>query len=159
MLHKLPSSHNDGQRMVMYSSGKNMDHQLSLSHDNGQSMVIYPSSMKHALSVGIVSWQRSEHGYSSLRHETCFVSCHRFMQRSEHVYSSLRYEKGSVSCHRPISTVRACLFIPKVWKRLCQLSSSHINGQSMVMYSSGMKHAPAVVIVSWQTLWAYICQV
>ena len=29
--------------------------QLSSSHDNGQSMVIYPSSMKHALSLVIVS--------------------------------------------------------------------------------------------------------
>ena len=41
--------------------------QLLSSHDNGQSMVIYHSCMKHAPSVVIVSCQRSEHDYSSLR--------------------------------------------------------------------------------------------
>ena len=30
---------------------------------------------------------------------------------------------------------------------LCQLSSSHDNGQSMVMHLEGMKHASTVVIV------------
>ena len=33
---------------------------------------------------------------------------------------------------------------------LCQFSSSRDNGQSMVMYYSGMKHAPPVIIGSWQ---------
>ena len=33
---------------------------------------------------------------------------------------------------------------------LRQLSSSHDNGQSMVLYPLGMKHAPTVVIVSLQ---------
>ena len=65
--------------------------QLSSSHDNGQSMVIHPEGMKHALTVDIVSLQRSEHGYSSLRYETC-----------------------SDSCHRDMTTVRAWLFIFKV---------------------------------------------
>ena len=125
--------------------------------------------MKHALSVVIVSWQRSEHGYSSLRYETCSVSCHRLMTTvrawlfipkvwnmlrqlfsPEHGYSSLRYETCSVSCHRLVTTVRAWLFIPKVWNMLRQLSSWYDNGQSMVIYHLCMKHAPTVVIVSWQ---------
>ena len=105
----------------------NMLWQLSSSHDNGQSMVIHPAGMKHALTVVIVSWQRSEHGYSSLRYETC-----------------------SDSCHRDMTTVRAWLFISKEWNMLRQLTSSHDNGQSMVIHPLGMKHAPSVVIASWQ---------
>ena len=66
MLCQLPSSHDNGQSIVMYSTGSvnfhrlmttdrawlftpkicNMLCQLSSSHDNGQSMVIYPSCMK-----------------------------------------------------------------------------------------------------------------
>ena len=52
MLSQLPSSHDNGQSMVMYSSGMS---QLPSSHDNGQSMVMYSSGMKHAPSVVIVS--------------------------------------------------------------------------------------------------------
>ena len=107
----------------------NMLCQLSSSHDNGQSMVIHPLGMKHAPSVVIASWQRSEHGYSSLRYETC-----------------------SDSCHRDMTTVRAWLFISKVWNMLRQLSSSHDNVQSIVIHPLGMKHAPSVVIVTWQRL-------
>ena len=105
----------------------NMLGQLSSPHENGQSMVIHPLSMKHAPSVVIASWQRSEHGYSSLRYET-----------------------SSVSCHRLMTTVRAWFFIPKVWNMLHLLSSSSDNGQSMVIYHLCMKLAPTVVIVSWQ---------
>ena len=105
----------------------NMLWQLSSWHDNGQSMVIHPLGMKHAPTVVIVSWQRSEHGYSSLRYETCSDSCHRFM-----------------------TTVRTWLFIPKVWNMLRQLSSWHDNGQSMVIHPLSMKHASLVVIISWQ---------
>ena len=101
-----------------------MPRQLSTSHDNGQSMVIHPKGMKHTRSVVIASWQRSEHGYSSFRYETCSVSCYRLM-----------------------TTVRAWLFISKVWNMLRQLSSSHDNGQSMVIYPKDMNHAPSVVIV------------
>ena len=50
--------------------------QLSSSHDNSQSMVIHLYGMKHAPRVVIVTWQRSEHGYSSLMYETCSNSCH-----------------------------------------------------------------------------------
>ena len=115
----------------------NMPRQLSSSHDNGQSMVIHPWGMKHAPLVVIVTWQRSEHDNSSLRYETCSVSCHRLMTTvrawlfipkvwnmlrqllsPEHGYSSLRYETCSVSCHRPVTMVRAWLFIPKVWNML-----------------------------------------
>ena len=171
--------------------------QLSSPHDNGQSMVIHPLGMKHAPSVVIASWERSEHGYSSLRYETCLVSCHRLMttvrawlfipkvwnmlgqlssphdngqsmvihplgmkhatsvviaswQRSEHGYSSRTYETCSVSCHRLMTTVRAWLFISKVWNMLRQLSSWHDNGQSMDIHLWSMKHAPSVVIASWQ---------
>ena len=89
----------------------NMLRQLSSSHDNRQSMVIHPEGMKHAPTVDIVSWQRSEYGYSSLRYKPCSVSCNRLM-----------------------TTVRAWLSIPKVWSILCQLLSSSDNGQSMVIY-------------------------
>ena len=159
----------------------NMLRQLSSSHDNGQSMVIHRKGMKHAPTVDIVSWQRSENGYSSLRYETCSDSCHRDMttvrawlfiskvcimlrqltsshdnsqsmvihllgvkhapsvvivtwQRSEHGYSSLRYETCSDNCHLDVTTVRAWLFISKVWNMLRQLSSFHDNGQSTVIY-------------------------
>ena len=105
----------------------NMLWQLLLSHDNGQSMVIHPEGMKHPPTVDIVSWQRLEHGYSSLRYETCSVSWQRLM-----------------------TTVRAWLFISKVWNMLRQLSSPHDNGQSMVINPEGMKHAPTLDIVSWQ---------
>ena len=159
----------------------NILRQLSSWHDTGQSMVIHLSGMKHAPTVEIVSWQLSEHGYSSLRYETCSDSCHGLMttvrawffiqkvwnmlrqltswhangqsmvihllgikhaptvvivtwQRSEHGYSSLRYETCSDSCHRFLTTVRAWLFISKVWNMLRQLSSWHDNGQSMVIH-------------------------
>ena len=53
--------------------------QLSSSHDNGQSMVIHPEGMKHAPTVDILTWQRSEHGYISFMYETCSDSCDRFV--------------------------------------------------------------------------------
>ena len=108
----------------------NMLGQLSSPHDNGQSMVIHPLGMKHAPSVVIASWQRSEHGYSSLRYEACSSVVIVLWQRSEHGYSSLRYETCSVSCYRDMTTVRAWLYIIYVWNLLRQLSSSHDNGQS-----------------------------
>ena len=100
---------------------------LSSSNDNVQNMVISPSSMKLAPSDVIVSWQRSEHGNKSFMYETCSLSCH-----------SLK------------TTVRAWLYISKVWIMLRHLSSSHDNSHSMVIYHSSMKDAPLVVIVSWQ---------
>ena len=103
--------------------------QLSSSHDNVQNMVIYHSCMKHAPSVVIASWQRTEHGKTSLRYKTCTVSCHRLMTTVRvWWYSSIMSHALSVA------TVRAWLFIPKVWNMLRQLSSSHDNGQSMVIY-------------------------
>ena len=105
----------------------NMLRQLSSSHDSGQSMVIHPEGMKHAPTVDIVSWQRSEHGYLSLRYETC-----------------------SDSCHRDMTMVRAWLFISKVWNLLRQLTSSDDNGQSMIIHLYGIKQAPSFVIVTWQ---------
>ena len=54
----------------------NMLCQLSSSNYNGQSRVIPPSSMKHARSAVIVSWQRSEHGSVFVRYDTCTVICH-----------------------------------------------------------------------------------
>ena len=107
----------------------NMLRQLPSSYDNGQSMVIDPWGINHAPSVVIVSWQRTEHGNTSQRYETC-----------------------SVSCLCLITTFRAWLFIPKVWIMLRQLSSSHDNSQSMVheIYHISMKHVPQVVFASWQ---------
>ena len=135
MLRQLSSWHDNGQRMIIHPLRYetcsvschplmttvrawyyiihlwNMLRQLSSWHDNGQSMVIYLLGMKHTPSVVIVTCQRSEHGYSSLSYETC-----------------------SVSCHRDMKTVRAWLFIPKVWNMLRKLSSWHDNGQSMVIH-------------------------
>ena len=105
----------------------NMLRKLSSSHDNCQSMVIHPEGMNHAPTIDIVTWQLSEHGYSSVKYETC-----------------------SDSCHRDMTTVRAWLFISKVWNILRKLSSPHDNSQSMVIHLLGMKHAPTVVIVTWQ---------
>ena len=42
--------------------------QLSSYQDNGQMMIFHPEGMKHAPTVDIVTYQRSEHGYSSLRY-------------------------------------------------------------------------------------------
>ena len=112
----------------------NMLRQLSSWHDNGQSMVIHLYGMKHAPSVVIASWQRSEHGYSSLRYETCSDSCHRDMTTVRAWLFTLRYETCSDSCHRDMTTVRAWLFISMVWNKLGHLSSSHDNGQSMVIH-------------------------
>ena len=105
----------------------NMLQQLSSWHNNGQSIGFNPLGMKHALLVVIASCQWSEHGYLSLRYETCSDSWHRLM-----------------------TTVRAWLFIFKIWNMLQQLSSWHNNGQSIGFNPLGMKHAPLVVIVSWQ---------
>ena len=41
-------------------------------------------------------------------------------------------------------------YIPKVWFMLSQLSSSHDNSYFMVIYHSCLKHAPSVVIVLLQ---------
>ena len=111
MLRQLSSWHDNSQSMVIYFKVWNMLRQLSSWHDNGQSIVIHLSDMKHAPLVFIVTWQRSKHGYLSLRYETC---CN--------------------SCHRDMTTVRAWLFISKVWNMLRQLSSPHDNGQSMVIH-------------------------
>ena len=134
MPHKLSSSHDNGKSMItppqvkscsvschhlmttvrawlFFSKVCNMLCQVSSSYDNDQSMEIYHSCMKHAPSVAIVLWQWSEHGNRSLRYQSCSVSCHRLM-----------------------TTDRAWLYIPKVWNLLCQLSMSHHNVQSMVIY-------------------------
>ena len=97
---------------------------LSSSHASGQNMVIHPYGVKHASSVVIVLWQRSEHGFIFPRYKTCSVSCYCLM-----------------------TTVRKCYYIPRVLNILLQLSSSHDNSQSMVIYPSCMRHAPSVVIV------------
>ena len=147
MLRQLSWSHDNVQNIVIYHSCMTMLLQLSSPHDNGQSMVKYPLGMKHAPSVVIVSWQRSEyddtpqvwvmlcqlqrseHGYLSLRYETCSVSCHRLMTTVR-----VWWYSSSMSHALSVATVRAWLFIPKVWNMLRQLSSSHDNDQSMVIY-------------------------
>ena len=43
---------------------------------------------------------------------------------------SFMYESCSVTCHYLMTTYRAWLFIHTVFNMLCQLSSSHNNGQS-----------------------------
>ena len=61
---------------------------------------------------------------------------------------SIMYESCSVSCHHLMTTVRAWLYIIYLLNMPCKLSSANDNGHNMVMYSSGMKHAPSAVIVS-----------
>ena len=79
----------------------------------------------------------------------------------------------SISCIHPMKTNRTCSLIANVWNKLHQLSSTYDNGQSMVIHPQvwnmlyqlsstydnwqrmvinplGMKHAPWVVIISWQ---------
>ena len=87
---------------------------LPSSHDNGQSMFIHPKGMKRAPSVVIVSEQRSEHGYSTLGYETCFVSCHRLMTTYRARLIIPKVCTCSVCCHRLMTTDRAGLYIPKV---------------------------------------------
>ena len=101
--------------------------QLLSSHDNGKNLVIHHLGLQHSLSVFIVSRQRSEHGNISIMYESCSISCHHLM-----------------------TTVRAWLYIICLLNMPCKLSSANDNGHNMVMYSSGMKHAPSVVIVSRQ---------
>ena len=124
MLYQLPRSQNNCQSMVMYPQVWVMLRQLPPSHAYSQSMEMYSSVKKHAPSVFIVSWQRSEHGNVFLMYEAC-----------------------TVSCHRLLTTVRAWSCITQVWNMLRQLTSSHDNGQGMVIYPSSMKHALSVVIV------------
>ena len=54
----------------------------------------------------------------------------------------LKNESCFVSCHHLMTTARARLFISKVWNMLRQLSSSHFNGQSMVIYHISLKTCP-----------------
>ena len=128
----------------------NMLRQLSSSHENGHSMAIYNSYRKYAPSVVIASWQRSEYDYTLSRMSHALSVAIISWQWPEHGYSSLRYKPCSVSCYCLVTTVRAWLFISKIWNMLRQFSSSHDNGQSMGIHSLGMKHAPLVVIASWQ---------
>ena len=134
MLRQLSSSHDNGQSMVIHHSSMKHASSVVILHENGQSMVIYHSSMKHAPSVVSVTWQRSEHGYSSLRYETCSVSCHRDRTTVRAWLFIPKVWNMLVSCHRDMTTVRAWSFISKVWNMLRQLSSWHDNGQSMVIH-------------------------
>ena len=68
-------------------------------------------------------------------------------QRWELVNVFLMYETCTVSCHRLMTMVRAWSCITRVWNMLRQFTSSHDNGQGMVVYASSMKHALSVVIV------------
>ena len=150
MLDQLLSSQNNCQSMVIYHTCINMLCQLSSSHDNGQSMVIYPSGMNHAPSVVIVKWQRSEHGYITLRYESCSVNWIVSWQRSEYGNLSHGYEPCSVSCHRLMIKVRAWWYIPHVWNMLRQLPSSLDTDRAWLFIPKVINHAPSVVIVSWQ---------
>ena len=127
----------------------NMLRQLSSPHDNIHSMVVNPLGMKHAPSVVIISWQWSEIDDTPLSMSHALSVAIVSWQRSEHGYLSLRYETCFVGC-RLMTTVWVWLYIPQVWNMLHQLSSSHENGQSMVIYPSSMNNALSVDIVSWQ---------
>ena len=122
--------------------------QLSSSHDNSQSRVIYHSCKKHAPSVVIITWQRSEYDYTLSRMSHALSVAIISWQRPEHGYSSLgmkyapsvvivswqRWEHGNISY---------------IFKNMpCKLSSPHDNGQSMVIHPKDMNHAPQVVFIS-----------
>ena len=135
----------------------------------------------HALTVVLGRWQLVEHVSYLMNTLPCSHRCHETMatdgacfiregyhhdltdvmgrwQVTEHD-SNLR-DKWSCSdrCHETMTTDGA--FLPKVWNLLCRLSSSHDNGQSMVIQPLGMKHAPSagsVLTVSWQWLEILIC--
>ena len=124
--------------------------QWSSSLDDGQSMVIYHSCMKHAPSVAIVQWQRTEHGYISRRYESCSTSCHRLMTT---VRAWLFFHKVWKMLRQSSSWLdngQSMEYIIHVWNMLRQFSSSHDNGQSIVIHTLGTNHAPSIVIISWQ---------
>ena len=87
-LRQLSSTYDNGQSMVIRPQVWNMLYQLSSTYDNWQRMVINPLGMKHAQSVVIISWQRSEHGdtppldMKGMKHAPSVVIIS--WQRSEH---------------------------------------------------------------------------
>ena len=117
--------------------------------------------MKHAPLVVIVKWQRSEHGYLSLRYEHAPTVVIVTWQRSEHGYSSLRYETCSDSFHCLMTTGRAWLFISKVWNMLRQFSI--VSWQRSEHGNISLRYEPCSV--SWYRLmttvraWWYIPKV
>ena len=121
---------------------------LSLDDDNRQSMNHTLGICYHALTVVMRRCQLTEHVSSKGLNNHALTVVMRRWQLAEQV-SYLR-EKCSVSCHRLMTTVRAWTFIPKVWIMLCQLSSSHDIGQSMIVYHTFMKPSPTVGFVLWQ---------
>ena len=123
-----------------------MLHQLSSSDDNGQSMVI-PSAMKHAPSVFIILWQWSEHGDfpSGMKRVPSVVIFS--WQRSEYV----KTRKVERMLHQLSSSHdNGQSMVIRLRYELRQLLSFHDNGQSMVIPPSNMKHSPSNIIVSWQ---------
>ena len=158
MLRQFLSSHDNGQSMVIYPFG--MNHAPSVvivtwqrSEHGNISLRYEPCSVSCYLLMTTVrawlytpkvwtmlrqllssQWQRSEHGVYPLgmNHAPSVVIV--LWQRSEHGYIFLRYEPYSVRCYRLMTTVRAWLYVPKVWPMFCQLLTSHDNGQSMVLY-------------------------
>ena len=95
--------------------------QLPSPHDNGQSMVFTPSVSFYRIMTRDRSW--------------LFIPniCNMLCQLSS-----------------PHDNGQSMVITPQGSNMLCQLSSSHDNGQSMVVYSSCMKYAPSVVMVSCQ---------
>ena len=101
MLRQLSSSYVNHQSMVPPPQIWNMLCQLSSSHDNIRAWWYHlsyetcsischhlmtisehgytASDMKHALSVVIIPWQRTEHVFWSWGYETCPVICHHLM--------------------------------------------------------------------------------
>ena len=119
---------------------------------------LYPYSMKNSLSVVFISWQQSEHTNISFMYETCSVSCYHHMTTVRVWLYPLKNESCSVSCHHLMTTARQRLFISKVWNMLRQLSSSHDNGESMVIYHISLKTCPAscLRLMTTDKAWLYI---
>ena len=119
---------------------------------------LYPYGMKNSLSVVFISWQQSEQGNISFMYETCSVSCHHYMTTVRVWLYPLKNESCSVSCHHLMTKARARLFISKVWNMLRQLSTSHDNGESMVIYHISLKTCPesCLRLMTMDKAWLYI---
>ena len=125
----------------------NIIHQFSSSSDNDQNMVILPLGIKYSQSVIIIAWQWAEHGDipSGMIPVPSVVIFS--WQWSEYV----KTRKVERMLHQLSSSHdNGQSMVIRLRYELRQLLSSHDNGQSMVISPSGMKHVPSVVTVLWQ---------
>ena len=126
----------------------------------------YPSDINNALSVVIIQWQWSEHGYKYLRYGTCSVSFHCLLTSVRAWWYSLSSLLCSVICHFIMTTVRACWY-PLRYKT-CSISCHHPNTtfRAWVFFSLRHETCFVIVIISWQlsehddtpSVWNMLCR-